>query len=183
VLHLSGHGGAGEFLLEHADGSPDPVSTAELIKRLRPLRPRVKLAVVSACQSAAATTAETLRWLGLDDPAADLEAQAAQEATAIPAGVAWALVAELGCVVVAMRYPVIDDFAVDFADELYDRVFRMPSPWTGRSRPPCPPRLEPHCRRPVRRSRPPLWRSSGPRRPGCPWPLRSGHRPWTPLSR
>ncbi len=128
VLHLSGHGRAGEFLLEQADGSPDPVSTAELIGLLRPARARVKLAVVSACQSAAATTAETLRWLGLDDPAADLEAQAAQEATAIPAVVAWALVAELGCAVVAMRYPVIDDFAVDFADELYDRVFRHAQP-------------------------------------------------------
>jgi hypothetical protein len=67
VLHLSGHGGAGQFLLEKADGSPDPVSAAELIGLLRPLRRRVKLAVVSACQSAAATTAETLRWLGLDD--------------------------------------------------------------------------------------------------------------------
>ncbi len=65
VLHLSGHGGAGEFLLERADGSPDPVSTAELINLLRPLRSRVKLAVVSACQSAAATTAETLALGGL----------------------------------------------------------------------------------------------------------------------
>ena len=44
VLHLSGHGGAGEFLLGRADGSPDPVSTAELIKLLRPLLPRLKLA-------------------------------------------------------------------------------------------------------------------------------------------
>jgi len=43
VLHLSGHGGAGQFLLERADGSPDPVSTAELITLLRPLRSRVKL--------------------------------------------------------------------------------------------------------------------------------------------
>ncbi len=128
VLHLSGHGGAGEFLLEHADGSPDPVSTAELIKLLRPLRPRLKLAVVSACQSAAATTAETLRWLGLDDPAVELETQAAQEAPATPEGVARALVAELGCAVVAMRYPVIDDFAVGFAKELYDRVFRHSQP-------------------------------------------------------
>lgn len=125
VLHLSGHGGAGQFLLERADGSPDPVSTAELIKLLRPMRPRVKLAVVSACQSAAATTAETLRWLGLDDPAVELEAQAAQEAgQASPVGVARALVAELGCAVVAMRYPVIDDFALGFADALYNRVFR-----------------------------------------------------------
>jgi len=125
VLHLSGHGGAGEFLLERADGSPDPVSTAELIGLLRPARARVKLAVVSACQSAAATTAETLRWLGLDDPAAELEVQAAQETAAIPAGVARALVAELGCAVVAMRYPVLDDFAVGFADALYDRLFRQ----------------------------------------------------------
>jgi len=125
VLHLSGHGGAGQFLLERADGSPDPVLAAELIGLLRPARARVKLAVVSACQSAAATTAETLRWLGLDDPAAELEAQAAQETAAIPAGVAQELVAELRCAVVAMRYPVLDDFAVGFADALYDRLFRQ----------------------------------------------------------
>ncbi|MGH3822269.1 MAG: hypothetical protein ACRDRA_05440 [Pseudonocardiaceae bacterium] len=43
VLHLSGHGGAGQFLLERADGSPDPASTAELIGLLRPMRARVKL--------------------------------------------------------------------------------------------------------------------------------------------
>jgi hypothetical protein len=41
VLHLSGHGGRGVFLLEHADGSPDPVDTAELVRRssLRKARP------------------------------------------------------------------------------------------------------------------------------------------------
>jgi CHAT domain len=101
ALHLSGHGGAGQFLLERADGSADPVPTAELIGLLRPMRARVKLAVVSA----------------------ELEAQAAQEAPAT-VGVARALVAELGCAVVAMRYPVIDDFVVEFADALYNRVFR-----------------------------------------------------------
>jgi hypothetical protein len=31
LLHLSGHGGRGSFLLEHADGSPDPVDAADLI--------------------------------------------------------------------------------------------------------------------------------------------------------
>jgi CHAT domain len=130
VLHLSGHGGVGQFLLEHADGSPDPVSTAELVALLRPVRARVKLVVVSACQSAAATTAETLRWLGLDDPATELEAQVAQEAGSAtsPVGLARALVAELRCAVVAMRYPVIDDFAVGFAEEFYDRVFRQSQP-------------------------------------------------------
>ncbi len=125
VLHLSGHGAAGQFLLEKMDGSPDPVSAAELIGLLRPMRARVKLAVVSACESAAATTAETLRWLGLGDPAAELEAQAAQEAPATPEGVARALVAELGCAVVAMRYRVVDEFAIGFADALYDRLFRQ----------------------------------------------------------
>ncbi|MGH3915202.1 MAG: hypothetical protein ACRDTC_17620 [Pseudonocardiaceae bacterium] len=124
VVHLSGPGGTGEFLLENADGSVDAVSTAELIGLLRPTRPRLKLAVVSSGQSAAATTAEALRWLGLDDPAADLETQAALEATATPIGLARALVAQLDCAVVTMRYPVVDEFTVGFAQALYDRIFR-----------------------------------------------------------
>ncbi len=128
VLHLFGPGGAREFLLENPDGSADPVSDAELVGLLRPARQRLKLAVVSACQSAAATTAETLRWLGLDDPAADLEAQAALEAAGTPMGVARALVAQLDCAVVAMRYPVVDEFTVGFAQALYDRVFRSTQP-------------------------------------------------------
>lgn len=167
VLHLSGHGEVGQFLLERTDGSPDPVSTAELIGLLRPMRARVKLAVVSACQSAAATTAETLRWLRLDNPAAELEAQAAQETTTTPVGVARALLAELGCAVVAMRYPVSDDFAVEFADALYDRVFRqaqtldravaaaVPLCWDR-----CPRRTGRRCRWPPRHC-------SGPRRRDC----------------
>ncbi|MGQ0776735.1 MAG: hypothetical protein ACT4NY_20325 [Pseudonocardiales bacterium] len=128
VLHLSGPGGMGEFLLENPDGSADPVSTAELIGMLRPARRRLKLAVVSSCQSAAAATAETLRWLGLDDPAADLETQAALEASATPMGVARALVAQLDCAVVAMRYPAVDEFTSGFAQSLYNRVFRSTQP-------------------------------------------------------
>ncbi|HSL06453.1 MAG TPA: hypothetical protein VK887_00585 [Pseudonocardiaceae bacterium] len=124
VLHLFGHSGAKEFLLENPDGSVDPVSTAELIGLLRSARQRLKLAVISSCQPAAATTSETLRWLGLDDPAADLEIQAALEATATPIGMAQALMAQLDCAVVAMRYPVVDEFTVGFAEALYDRMFR-----------------------------------------------------------
>jgi hypothetical protein len=82
VLHLSGHGGRGQFLLEKRDGSPDPVDTAALVGLLRrPLRRRVRLAVVSACKSAAATTAETLRWVGLGEQADQLEALDEAEAT------------------------------------------------------------------------------------------------------
>jgi CHAT domain-containing protein len=64
VLHLSGHGAGGLFLLEKADGSPDRVGTADLVDLLRAARRRVKLAVVSACESAGDTTAQTLRLIG-----------------------------------------------------------------------------------------------------------------------
>ena len=61
VLHFSGHGGTGLVLLEHRDGRPDPVGTGELLSLSRPAKGRLQLAVLSASQSAAATTAETLR--------------------------------------------------------------------------------------------------------------------------
>jgi tetratricopeptide (TPR) repeat protein len=131
VLHLSGHGGRGQFLLEKPDGSPDLVDTSELVEILAPLRGRVQLAVVSACESAAATTAETLRWVGLDEQAQQFEQQAAQETAASTAGggagsamtgVARAVASKLRCAVVAMRYPVADDFAVAFAEEFYERL-------------------------------------------------------------
>jgi CHAT domain len=75
VLHLSGHGGPGAFLLEHADGSPDPVDVADLVDMLRPAKRRVKLAVVSACEWAAAVTAQTLRLIGLTGQAEQAEAE------------------------------------------------------------------------------------------------------------
>jgi hypothetical protein len=81
VLHLSGHGSRGQFYLERADGRPDPVNTEELMSLLGPLRRRVRLAVVSACESAAATTAETLRWMGLDEQAQRLEQQSKTAST------------------------------------------------------------------------------------------------------
>jgi hypothetical protein len=132
VLHLSGHGGRGQFWLEKADGSPDPVNTTELVEILAPLRRRVRLAMVSACESAAATTAETLRWVGLEEQAQQFEQQAAQDIAApaaagggaepVMTGMARTLAAQLGCAVVAMRYPVADDFAIAFAEELYERL-------------------------------------------------------------
>jgi tetratricopeptide (TPR) repeat protein len=125
VLHLSGHGGSGLFLLEQADGSPDPVSTEALIGLLRPTRHRVKLAVVSACDSAADATAETLRLLGLNEQADALEVAEAGTGgpgTAQVPGLARALAWELDCAVVAMRYPVTDDFAIAFGNVLYDRL-------------------------------------------------------------
>jgi tetratricopeptide (TPR) repeat protein len=123
VLHLSGHGTGGAFLLEKEDGSPDLVATPDLVALLRPAKPRVRLAVVSACESAADTTAQTLRLLGLTEQADALEAESAdgQAAAEVP-GLARALVRELACPVVAMRYPVTDEFAIAFGDALYNRL-------------------------------------------------------------
>src|SRR5690606_2580324 len=80
VLHISGHGTAGGLLLERADGRTDLVSAEELLTLLRPARERVRLAVVSACESAAARVAQTLGLLGLAEAAAQVDQQAQAEA-------------------------------------------------------------------------------------------------------
>jgi CHAT domain len=134
VLHLSGHGTVGVFLLERADGSPDLVSAADLVGLLGPARRRVKLAVLSACESAAGTTARTLRLIGLDEQAEAVE-EAAQSnvgqrgAGPVEAsGLARLLVAELGCAVVGMRYPVLDEFAIGFGERFYGELLRAGQP-------------------------------------------------------
>jgi CHAT domain-containing protein/AAA ATPase-like protein len=128
VLHLSGHGGLGAFLLERQDGSPDLVGTDDLVRLLRPARPRVKLAVVSACQSAADVTAQTLRLIGLPDQAGQVEQAELGEHPGLITGLARALAAELDCAVLAMRYPVTDDFAIAFGAQFYERLLGHAQP-------------------------------------------------------
>jgi hypothetical protein len=65
LIHVSGHGAAGELVLETEDGSPDSVAAAELVDLLDLARERVKLVTVSACWSAALTLAEQRRLLKL----------------------------------------------------------------------------------------------------------------------
>jgi hypothetical protein len=139
VLHLSGHGTAGVFLLENEDGTPDAVPTADLVRLLRPARRRARLAVVSACESAVDTTAQTLRLLGLTEQAEAVEATDAASAqtaageglisaaSAVP-GLARALLRELECPVVAMRYLVTDEFATAFTYEFYEHLLARRQP-------------------------------------------------------
>jgi hypothetical protein len=128
VLHLSGHGGPGAFLLEYADGSPDPVDVADLVRMLRPARRRVKLAVVSACESAAAVTAQALRLIGLTDQADQVESETLGGSGEGSAGLAAALADELDCAAVAMRYPVDDEFAIGFGGLLYEHLLSRGQP-------------------------------------------------------
>ena len=129
VLHLSGHGAGGVFTLEREDGSPDPVPTAKLIELLRPARRRVRLAVVSACESAAAATAETYRLLGLTEQAESLETGSVDGGTSTAVrDLARRLARELNCAVVGMRYPVADEFAIEFGRVLYQQLLSQGNP-------------------------------------------------------
>ena len=112
VIHVSGHGAPGELLLEKEDGSPDPVGGTELEGLLGVARRRLKLVTVSACWSAAAAQRGLLGLPDLED-AAGGTAPARSLATDL---------AGLGCAVLAMRYPVTDDFAISLAGSLYPRL-------------------------------------------------------------
>ncbi|HEX6933996.1 MAG TPA: hypothetical protein VF162_17775 [Streptosporangiaceae bacterium] len=131
VVHISGHGGRGAFVLEHPDGRPDPVSSSELVDLLAPAAERVKLVTASACSSAELTAREHLQLLGLAPPVrADAvgtavstvtstgPAAGAQDGVPVPV-LAAALVDRLDCAVLGMRFPVVDDFAIALNRELY----------------------------------------------------------------
>lgn len=125
VLHFSGHGLAARLVLEDVDGQPDIVSSAELIELLRPARARLKWVTLSSCLSAAATIDETLRWLGLDEVRVRLHKRTKagrQDTTGdrFLSVLAETIVDELGCAVLAMRFPVDDQFAVDLCAQIYD---------------------------------------------------------------
>ena len=137
IIHISGHGSPGELLLETEAGLPDRVTAAELASLLDLARERVKLVTVSACWSAALTAAGQRRLLGLPvSPAAQAEsngvadrigriAQGDQNTSGV---LATELAGRLGCAVLAMRYPVTDDFAIALAAKLYDLLARQGRP-------------------------------------------------------
>src|SRR5262249_11524495 len=82
--------------------------------------------MISSCYTLTAATAQTRHHLGLDE--AEQQSPAAQAATDAPMELARALVTELNCAVVAMRYPVTDEFRGAFTEALYSRVLRNAQP-------------------------------------------------------
>jgi tetratricopeptide (TPR) repeat protein len=131
VIHVSGHGAPGELLLEAADGSPDRITASELAGLLDLARTRVKLVTVSACWSAAVTAADQRRQLGLPTPdqAPDTKRLRTTRPTRPdPAALATELADRLGCAVLAMRYPVDDEFAIALSQKLYDLLARQGQP-------------------------------------------------------
>jgi tetratricopeptide (TPR) repeat protein len=121
VIHVSGHGSPGRLLLETDDGKPDRVTAAQLTELLAPARGRLKLVTISACWSAAVAAAEQRQLLGLPIPAKTAPQQAARshDAQSGSGSLATELASHLGCAVLAMRYPVRDEFATALGGKLY----------------------------------------------------------------
>lgn len=121
VIHISGHGSAGQFLLETDVGEPDHVTASELAELLDSARGRLKLVTISACWSAAVAVTEQRRLIGV--PAADGSTPAETRSSRDGVFALESLAAELnrrnGCAVLAMRYPVDDQFALALSRKLY----------------------------------------------------------------
>jgi hypothetical protein len=119
IVHFSGHGGRGRLALERRDGEIDPLSAEDLAGLLREHRGRLKLVTLSACHSGAGSLAAILANLGLDPTALGLRPETLEP---FIAPVARVLARSLDCAVVAMRFPVEDQFAIAFADTLYRQL-------------------------------------------------------------
>ncbi len=131
VVHISGHGLPAGLLLEQADGRPDRLSSSVLVSLLEPAKQHIKLITMSSCHSAAVTAVEQLQLLGIRPPSgASMEMSGTQEQAGtapLPAVVA-EVVRRLDCATLAMRYPVVDDFAIGLAQHLYDLVLGKGQP-------------------------------------------------------
>jgi|GEM_PF-462083 len=126
VMHFSGHGLEGELILEKPDGTADTIDADELTELLRPASERLKLLTLSACYSGAADIRAARAQIGLENPPAS-ETAPALTTTVLPS-LGQRLAEELDCAVLAMRYPVPDNFATELALTLYDRMLEKKQP-------------------------------------------------------
>ncbi|WP_371544960.1 CHAT domain-containing protein [Streptomyces sp. NBC_00554] len=114
IIHVVAHGLPGILRLEHPDGTEDQVTTQDLVELFGRARNRVRLVVLSAC------------WSGGEVPGAGGPESA--DATDTPhsalTSLASAMADDLGCAVVAMRFPVGNGFALAFSTRLYTHLLR-----------------------------------------------------------
>jgi tetratricopeptide (TPR) repeat protein len=123
IIHLSGHGERATMILENPDGSMDPITSEDLASLLSLARGRLKLVTLSSCLSAAATLEETMKWLKIQPPEQLQETDASHKPDAIvTSSLARQLVEDLDCAVLAMRYPVGDEFAIKLSEDLYKHL-------------------------------------------------------------
>jgi hypothetical protein len=126
IVHLSGHGLPDGLLLETETGRRDLVSSRDLVDLLDAGAEQIKLVTLASCESAAVTANDHLRVLGLGDNAGSGVAEPRVVETAggvagLPV-VAGALVDRLDCAVLAMRFSVVDDFAIELTGQFFSLV-------------------------------------------------------------
>ncbi|HEX5402871.1 MAG TPA: CHAT domain-containing protein [Pseudonocardiaceae bacterium] len=119
VVHLSGHGLPAGLVLEDDTGRLDLISSTDLVDLLDLAADQIKLVTLSACESAAVAAGEQLHLLGLAPAVRDVDTDA--DSGALPA-IATEVAGTLDCAVLAMRYPVVDDFAIALAESFYGLV-------------------------------------------------------------
>jgi tetratricopeptide (TPR) repeat protein len=105
IVHLAGHGRPGELFTD-GHGRSETVTADEITGMLSPSARRLKLMVLSWCGSGGGAAAD---W----DDEEDIE-----PTPALPIRLASAM----SCAVLAMRYPLADEFAVEFTREFYLRL-------------------------------------------------------------
>jgi hypothetical protein len=129
IVHFSGHGLVDGLVLEGPDGRQQTVPAAELIRLLGIGRDRLKLLVLSSCNSAAAPPDEMLavRFGQAEDDV--LDAADVQRQRALPVLAAEAA-DRLDCGVLAMRYAVDGDFLLELAEQLYSSMLGSGQPLT-----------------------------------------------------
>lgn len=126
VIHFSGHGQEGELILEEPDGSMDQIAAEDLTDLLRPARARLKLLTLSACYSGAADIRAARAQIGLPNPPMR-ETAVAPSVDALPS-LGQRLAEELDSAVLAMRFPVLDEFATELTLGLYERMLERRQP-------------------------------------------------------
>jgi hypothetical protein len=128
VMHFSGHGLEGELILEKPDGTADQIDAEELAELLSPAGARLKLLTLSACYSGAADVRAARAQIGLENPPTRQQQTTPTQTTNILPSLGQRLAEELDCAVLAMRYPVLDDFAAELVLTLYDRLLEKRQP-------------------------------------------------------
>lgn len=134
IVHLSGHGERGELLLENDQGGTDLINADDLARLLSPARHHLRLLILDACYSGAASHAAARAQVGLDkapvkQEGAQGQAVAETAQTVLPS-LGQELAQKLDCAALAMRYPVGDAFATELLLSLYDKLLdkRQPLP-------------------------------------------------------
>ena len=125
IIHVSAHGVAGGLALEAPDGSLDIIGGNDLLRLLESAAPRLRLLVLASCSSAGAAFDRPHRQL------ATPENRVPEREPTLEVPVFGSVVADkTGCAVVAMRFPVPDEYAISLSLHLYHRLIVDRQPLT-----------------------------------------------------